>query len=259
MKTMRAFLFVVSAAVVSTSVAKAAHDSPLATAACEYRDAVKQFERTVHDVRFIDHYDVRLVNRLEDAACDMHAAARHPERIDRLVYRWDEVKTLHRRVATAIFGRSCYPQHPALIRSWERVSCAYRELATQIQCVCRGHQGHRPALVGSSCGTIYGSPAIQPQVTIPGVTIPGFVTPRTPFPNPVLPPEFAPGAPRFDSHVRPKVLPPQPNSPLTNEIRYFGPRQFDHLQRGRPSGDGHFTGNDLRAAVIGAMLSRLAH
>ena len=258
MKTIHAILFVLSAAAVPASVASAAHDSPLLTAACEYRDAVKHFERTVQQVRFIDHYDVRLVNRLEDAACEMHIAARHPERLDRLEYRWHEVQSLHRRAEAAIFGRSCYPQHPALIRCWERVSCAYRELAAQVECACNAHQVHRPP-VGSSCGHAYGLPQTNfPAVTVPPPPMPGFASPRMPFPG-TVPPAFAPNVPQLDHRARPNIAPQQRTGPLTDEVRYFGPRQYDQLRSGRPHVDAHFTGHDLRAAMIGAMLSRLGH
>lgn len=281
MKTIQTFLIVLSAAIVPAAVASANHQTSLDAAACRYHDAVKEFECKVNDVGFVDRYDLRLVHRLVDAACDLHTAARYPDAVDQVLCRWDQVRILHRRVAAAIFARSCYPQHPVLTRCWEEVSCAANELAKAIDCACNRRRAFGPR-VGGSRGTTFGVPnPVLPHAGIPNTVLPnaailhaaiphaaisGAPLPRTNVP-PVaiphrnapntLPQTFAPADPRLDRQVRPEVAPPQPVNPLTDEIRYFGPRQFNQPSS-RHNVGAHFTGgNDYRSALIGALLSRL--
>ncbi len=262
MKSIHPLLFVLSAAIVPASVANASHELPLEVAACEYHEAVKHFDLAVHEVRFIDHDEMRLVHQLADAACDLHRVARHPERTDRVLHQWRDVQSLHRCVQAAIFGRSCYPRHPELIKCWQRVTCAYRELAKQVECICGDHHVYRPPVGGTAFGL---PPVIEPHAVVPRAVpyaFPGTMIPRTPFPpfsGMTLPHAYAPTTPRIDSHVRPGMAPLPPVDPSTDEIRYFGRRPFDQPRTSRNNIGAHFTGNDFRSAMIGAMLSRMSH
>lgn len=108
------------------------HCRSLTSAAGEYRDAVVEFERHVRDLRYIDRYDRRLVDDLEDSTSKLRSAARHPDQVSRLIYAWQEIQSLHARVERAIFHRACYPPNPSLARCWERVAWAYGEVAIQL-------------------------------------------------------------------------------------------------------------------------------
>lgn len=124
-----------------TPAVQAGHDSPVNRAACQYRDAVKKFERLVCDTPYLYREDVRLVNRLDDRACDLHGASHHLDNLDRLFCRFDEVSALHVQVERAIFGRSCYPCNPVLEACWKNVVCAYRDLCREITCLRQGAFG----------------------------------------------------------------------------------------------------------------------
>lgn len=113
----------------------AGHDTPLYQAACEFREAVKDFERGVHRSDCFSHYDERIVDRLEDATSRLRSAARHPDRFDRLLYEWNEVQSLMPRVQAAIFDPARYPPHPQLAVCWERVTCAGERFAEQLRCL----------------------------------------------------------------------------------------------------------------------------
>jgi hypothetical protein len=254
MRTINPLLILISAIAVPAAADAA---SPLTVAACEYRDAARHFERSVRQVRFIDHYDERLVGRLENAACDLHSAT-HSHRLDRILYAWGEVQSLHARVDAAIFHRPCYPQHPVLLKCWERVTCAAANLAKEIECVTAdpiGH-GYRPT---PSCGNglhasfRFDAPHVTPQVRLPQAYAPRV---NVPIPNVPLPPGFAPGSPRFGNPVNPPFAEPRSTHRLTEETRHFGPRNSVPTTFGRHH-NVQLSGGDLRSAMIGAMLSRL--
>ena len=259
MRTIQPLLMLLSAIAVPAAANAA---SPLTVAACEYRDAARHFERAVREVRFVDHYDERLVGRLENAACDLHSATQS-NRLDRIMYAWGEVQSLHTRVDAAIFHRPCYPQHPVLLKCWERVTCAATDLAKEIECVLADPvvHGHRPP---ASCGNNFhasfrlGPAHITPDVRVPDVHLPDVYVPRVsvPIPSERSPYEFAPRTPRFANPVSPPFAPPELSRPLTDEIRHFGPRSFEPSNFGRHHNT-QFSGGNARSAMIGAMLSRL--
>ena len=183
MKTLKSLVLAIAAIAIPT-VATAG--SPLADAACDYRDAVKQFERDVYDFRYIEHYQRRLVNRLEDAACDLHSASRRLDRLERLECTWDDVLALHTRVRSELFGSSCSNRAAAsLARSWQCVERSLRNVKIEIDRVCA--VGHRDDRFGP-----YGPVVNPPTVRAPRVPVPG-----NPYANPRYPlPEFRAPVPR---------------------------------------------------------------
>ncbi len=140
-KSFLAGAVVLGSAFCLTPAAQAGHDSPVNRAACEYRDAVKKFERLVRDTRYVYREDVRLVDRLEDRTGDLHGASHNLRNLDRLFCRFDEASALHVQVERAIFGRSCYPRNPVLEACWQNVECAYRDLCKEITCLRQGAFG----------------------------------------------------------------------------------------------------------------------
>ncbi len=105
---------------------------PFESAARDYRSAVQAFERQVHRLRYLDRFDVMLVERLENAACDFYGTSFRPSDVSRVSYYWNEIEVLQPRVASAIFGRDCYPVNFELAECWERVMCTYSELALRL-------------------------------------------------------------------------------------------------------------------------------
>jgi hypothetical protein len=124
------------------SDATAGHETPLYTAACQYRDAVREFERGVFRAHCFGRYDERLVDRLEDATGRLRSATRHPDDLDRLFYEWGEVECLQPRVQAAIFNITRYPHDPQLAECWSRVLCSYERLAHELL-VLQAPHSHR--------------------------------------------------------------------------------------------------------------------
>jgi hypothetical protein len=116
-------------ALLLSSTATAGGLPPFESAARNYRSAVQAFERQVHRLRYIDRYDVMLVERLENAACDFYGTSFRPSDVSRVYYYWHEIEVLQPRVASVIFDRECYPINIELAQCWEQVTCAYNELA----------------------------------------------------------------------------------------------------------------------------------
>jgi hypothetical protein len=119
-------------AIVPLSAARAGHQTPLYKAACQYREAVREFERGVLRAHCFGRYDERLVDRLEDTTSRLRSAARHPDRVERLLYEWNEIQSLHPRVAEAIFDPARYPHHPQLAQCWAQVQCTFDRFAHQL-------------------------------------------------------------------------------------------------------------------------------
>ena len=116
----------------ASSIATAGGMPPFESAAREYRSAVQAFERHVHRLRYLDRYDVKLVERLENAACDFYGTSFRPSDVARVMYYWNEIELLEPRVASAIFGRECYPVNIELAECWKQVTCAHAELALRL-------------------------------------------------------------------------------------------------------------------------------
>ncbi len=118
-----------------SSVTMGNHHGPLEAASRAYRDQVQAMERLVHRTRYLDRYDVRLVERLENASCDFHGATFDPSDRSRLMYQWGEVQSLHSRAELALFGSATYPVNTELMACWDQVAMGYAALAVQLGCV----------------------------------------------------------------------------------------------------------------------------
>ncbi len=129
-------------ALVPLSAAKAGHDTPLYRAASQYREAVCEFERSVLRAHCFGRYDVRLVDRLEDTTSRLRSAARHPDRMERLLYEWNEIQSLHPRVGEAIFDGARYPYHPQLAERWAQVQCTFDRFAQELLSLNASHSPH---------------------------------------------------------------------------------------------------------------------
>ena len=222
-------------ALMPLSQAVAGHETPLYQAACHYREAVREFERGVFRAHCFGHYDERLVDRLEDATSRLRSATRHPEKIDRLLYEWDEVQSLQPRVAAAIFNPDRYPHHPELAVCWQRVTCAGQQLANELltlQIPLPRHHHIAP-------------PHIRSYDRVPAATFEG------------QPPRFPVTRPNLGSHGF--VAPPRPS----DRANYGG--EISVARRGGPHPQSHASPanrvepsrRDVGAALVGAMLTRL--
>lgn len=115
-----------------------AHANPLRDASSEYKHAVKQFEIAIYR-RGFDRPAKDLIQELEEAAIRMRSASFHPQRLDRLECAWREVQYLHPRVEVGIFGASTIGRRCPdieLEQCWERVNCAFADLAQAVAYVC---------------------------------------------------------------------------------------------------------------------------
>jgi hypothetical protein len=101
------------------SVGAAADDNPLYAVACQYRDAVLNFERVVQRTRGIQAVDEKFVDRFEESTKQLRLAARNPRHENRLRYKWGDVRPLQYQVEARIFGKYA-PTHE-LVRAWEVV------------------------------------------------------------------------------------------------------------------------------------------
>ncbi len=181
--------------------ASASHKSPLYVAADDYRDAVKDFERAVLRSRYIERFQERVVDDLEDSTSDLRSAARRPENLGRLLAQWREVQLLHRNVESVIFSNPACPSRPELIGPWERVTCAFTELALQIdsvQCVDPIHTSSFRYSIDSApyCPVqgyrvpVRGVPVYRAPLNLN--TLPNYQTPVNPLPNYQAPTNPAP-------------------------------------------------------------------
>lgn len=134
-------LMIVATLGLTATPAQADHNSPLRRATECYRDAVKKFELLVIRTRYIDRYDERLVDELEDSTSRLRSAARDERRCDRTRSRFAETAALHYRVESVFFTRSVYPLNPQLEACWSIVSSAYADLEYHMQSL-PGHVGH---------------------------------------------------------------------------------------------------------------------
>lgn len=114
-----------------------------------YRDAVKKFELLVIRTRYIDRFDERLVDELEDSTSRLRSAARDERRCDRTQSRFAETAALHFRVESVFFTRSAYPFNPQLEACWSIVSTAYADLEYHMQSL-PGHIGNKYQRANSS-------------------------------------------------------------------------------------------------------------
>ena len=245
MKKLTALAIVFATVLVPTTV-QAGHDTPLLAAACAYRDAVVGFERHVIRSRYISRYDVRLVDDLEDTTSTLRSAARDPFRGDRFSCAWEDVNILHRRVDSALFGRSCSTRiDPALARCWETVTCALRDLAREVDCL--RNPGHRrfdsnpvPSVPQYRFDPTPAPPIVvpQPHTYVPAPSHPAVVPPRTSV-------HF------YRSHGRTIDRPSIYTSRSMHGDRHYD-RSISRYQGYAPTSH-----HDIRAAMVGALLTRM--
>lgn len=226
MKMMLSMVALVAVGWAGMPSAGASHRDPLVCAATDYRDAVREFRREVHRLRYIERYDRRLVDDLERATHRFRSAAHRPDDVRRLLYHWSELQTLHGRVESAIFGRDCYPFDPVLGAHWQRVSMVMNQMVVELRRVSAGR--HRSFHAPVSPG-FHAAPG-----RVPGHSIPRHGGVGHPFPIPR-------GGPVGTIPGRGHGLSGHPfgSSP--------GPRR-DHR---RSSG-----GRDAALAILGGVLSR---
>jgi hypothetical protein len=115
--------------------AKASHHALLCRSAEGYRLAVSEFHRCVSRSPLVDPCDVRLVCQLEEAACALRSAARHPQPLCDFLDLWQEVRSLHCRIESSLFGHGCARRDPHLAIGWRKVTYFYGILAEQIRCL----------------------------------------------------------------------------------------------------------------------------
>ncbi len=150
--------------------AQASHRVVLYQAANAYRDAVREFERQVLRLHYMEREDERLVDDLEDHTSVLRSASRHPENSSRFADAWVKTQLLQSHVEAVIFGRACYPRNPVLERAWHAVIDQYLIMAEQIECM---HLHPRNTHRGS---IYYQTPPIVPSVYPRGTSV--FTIPR---------------------------------------------------------------------------------
>ncbi len=209
---------------------------PFESTARDYRSAVQAFERQVHRLRYLDRFDVMLVERLENAACDFYGTSFRPSDVSRVSYYWNEIEVLQPRVASAIFGRDCYPVNFELAECWERVMCAYSELALRLN----------PPVVVDRNGRVLGR----------GNTIPTHAHDMH-YPQTATPYNERGGMNDFRSTI---AVPPIGSQAFPighgsrgDRVSGFGGPDFD--QRGQQSSR-RVDGRDLGAIIVSSLLQR---
>lgn len=161
------YLWIASAILASVGISETRAGTPLCEAASEYNEAVRHFEIAIYE-RGFDHYTKRLVQRLEDAAIEMRSASHQPSQLDRLLHAWEDIQLLHPRVEAYGFRArsSCSIRADSRLQDrWERVNCAYRDLAREIACLLGEHpqQTDVPQWLPNAATGIPGASAIPQQ------------------------------------------------------------------------------------------------
>ncbi|MCR9296287.1 MAG: hypothetical protein NXI32_26550 [bacterium] len=225
-----------------------AHANPLRDASSEYKHAVKQFEIAIYR-RGFDRPAKELIQELEEAAIRMRSASFHPQRLDRLECAWREVQYLHPRVEVGIFGASTIGRRCPdieLEQCWERVNCAFADLAQAVAYVCGPPaplppgtgfplESSYPHAVAPFSGTRYGSPLQQPSVPLST-----WSSPRSEFPG-----QFFLGK---DEQAYSSRL-------MVEESSLRSPRSRDNEFDSRR--DVNIDRNELRAMLMQTMLQRM--
>ena len=182
-----------------TSEAHATHRVALYQAANSYRDAVRQFERQVLRLPYMERADERLVDDLEDHTSVLRSASRHPENSQRFGDAWYKTQVLQSSVEAAIFGRACYPRNAVLERYWEIVLYQFAAMAEQVQCLYSHPRTSFPRV---------------PQVIVPSIY------PAIPVPVRPTPPRYGSVDNRFDKPTMRtiSVRPPRVPTPSTPSV-----------------------------------------
>ncbi|MEM7476355.1 MAG: hypothetical protein AAF483_15285 [Planctomycetota bacterium] len=259
---------VITAVLCSMLNTKAQATTPLCAAAAEYQSAVKHFEIAIYERRF-DSYTKRMVQRLEDASIEMRAASHQLHRLDRLAHAWDDIQHLHPRVESIAFRprSTCLTTRDlGLEQCWERVNCAYRDLAKEVRCVL----GQHPAGVGAPEGV--GIPQLDPRAYGTTAIPSSRLVPESPFatdPRFIPDSRFAPD-PRYSPSSHSNAfgsLPPgysaRQTIPAPASSRLVPSRTASQAElelRLRPDyrrAEVPVSTRQARAAAIGALLQRI--
>ncbi len=98
---------------------EAADVPPLARLSAQYYAEALAFKNVVHQVRGIDRFDERLVDRWSDETARLVTAAKNPRHFNRLFHQWKLVLKLQEQSELKIFGK--YTPHHDLIGQFDRV------------------------------------------------------------------------------------------------------------------------------------------
>ncbi|MCO8122035.1 hypothetical protein NHH03_09825 [Stieleria sp. TO1_6] len=216
--------------------ARAGHESPVYCAADQYREAVRKFERLVLRTRYVERYDERLADDLEDSTSRLKTAARDPRRLDRLFERFAHTQILHCRVEEVFFLRTVYPPNPQWDACWQIVNLTYQNLVQEMRCLQSvRHAGHGHAIYQEPTEIKIQVPAVLPRPLYQN-DYPYQYQSQPSLPAPVAPPRPA----AFDTRGEPL------------EVRL----DRDDLPSSRLTRRTIQTHQELREAVIGALLER---
>lgn len=242
--------------------ASAGHDHPLYRAACEYRDAVREFETLTDRFRCIDRYTETAVDRLYGVSNSLRAVAKNPSNIDRVLDRYYDAVGLHQRIDVGLAAGG--PVAPAIAACWNTVQERFAILGRIVEGSAVGGYGNaaftvpaQPAIVPSPYQVaptpFRSAPIPQPSTSYrqdPFGPSP-FAVPFQSQRQPIRPfPGYAPEYSRWD--INPSAF-DRPTRNITKEYRPtpttrdFGPRQL--------SGPRVSTRSDFLR--IGAQLMRL--
>ena len=241
----------------SAAPAQASHDTPLARAACAYRDSVRHFGRELNSQPRLSHRERRLGHELVDAANRLYVVARHPHQHHRLGAAWYDVDVMHRQVEVVLFNHPGCPLYVALRPCWNEVLCASNDLVRHLRlsgCLGHGHgHGH-----GHRRGDHHGHAPRHPRIGSPWVGYPGF--PRYPSAGVIARPSL-PRATQPSYRYRDALVPSYRYGnyahavvpPASKVLRSPSERQISEseakIQRAR-------TRVEVDLGTIGAMLSR---
>lgn len=153
----------------SPAPVQASHNTPLARAACAYRDAVRHFGHELSSQPRLSHRERRLGHELVDAANRLYVVARHPHQHGRLSDAWYEVDIIHRQIEVVLFNHPGCPLYVALRPCWNEVRCAADDLYDHLRLI--GCLGHRH---GHGHGDRHGRPPHHPSIGNPWLGFPGY-------------------------------------------------------------------------------------
>jgi len=182
------------------------------SAACVYRDIVRDFERLSDRVHCLDRYTETAIDRLYGASNSLRSAARNPRNFERILDRYYDVVGLHRRVEA---GLASGPVDPRLAACWVDVQRAFVALTHEIELL--GPLGVQPAIQPPAY-TVPPPPTVVPstrfQRTDPSLQFQRspFGSANTVFPNPSV------------NATRPPFA-----SPLWNAPRIQGPDRIGQV------------------------------
>lgn len=221
----------------STS-ASAQDPRSLYLAADQYRDAIVHFEDEARQVRTIDRFSLRLIDRLEDQTSDLRSATRRVSDVSRVLAEFNEIQSLHQRVPEAVFATGCPIIRAALGPCWNEAEVAFRLLANEMRVLQSTfyRSGYRGDFARPSCDHPLSSSSLNS---------PNFPSAYSHLPQlapvPTFPPQASHRAPGVPSYLA-------PNSRFPNSAGLPSPRN-DRFRSTRP---------DVGKVIFGSILSRIA-